>query len=1340
MSGTSKTCLETACHGVNVSLFFESPQFHDLVLPPSNRPVPRRLILVNYWLYNAQVFYFASGRLFLTGDNGSGKSTALTAAITMLLDGDSSPARMDPFGGGRRSLRYYLLGDREAGFEFEHRRAYVALEFGTPDGGFVTVGLGLQATQGSRDVQKWGFTTAERVGFESGLSLVTDGGEPLSRRQLIERLGDSGRVVEGVEEYAKLVQRSLYPNSSFEEYEKLMGLLLTLRGSKLGREVKPTQIEALLRQSLPRVDAGVLERLREGIEGIDRHQQRLDVLEKQVRAAVQIAEAHFEAALERARLAKARVNASKRSLERAASERDGALDGLRSLRETIQERAASEQALSLERGGLEIEEQTLAAQLEDAVGALRAAEAALEGARSEVKRNSDTLRRERERLVSTRARLETLERDRTVFEAQAVELETRLAQLAWWRTDDPRAALEARGTALEAAENAFRSFERDTERLTERERDARGAGDQVQEALDALEARVADLESVMRDTAQALVERAGNAFSLETATVRAFEVALEANLEVQDALAVVEPDINVQLETARETFEARREASRIIRAELEGLRAEIATIEAAREASPPLPADRAHAVVALERSGIAHAPLYRTVKPREQKPDQGRDPSSALEAALLASGVLTALVVPAHQRTRALEVLRAEGLEDALLRIPVRPSAGASLIEWLAPEADASADVEALLSAIRLEPEGSALAAASASGVWVNGVMGGSSRPSGGLRFIGAVARERERERQLTVLRDRTLEAERDLGRAEHLEAETREHLRAQETAWRDVREARAESRARREAQSQRDAARQVFDDRAARHEHTLLALASAQDQATQATRELETALEPLRLSADHAPFDRAALERATLEHREAREGHTQAVNARAQLAATLGAIEVTSAEIADRERDLAELETARAALEANRDALDARLKEMRAQLETPDARAWRERLNRVRARLASLRRELNETARELETARAKTQVLEEQLPRLNEAVDSAEHRLEAQRAELERARARHARVDGANLESHESLETLESNTTRLENAAREVFYALRHDLETPESFLPILIESSPRFTLEGQPVAGDALLTHLEGELEAASRLLSEEEARVFHDELVQDLADELHARIQESRDWVRAVRDTLAGLRFHDERLDLELERRVSGGLAEIVDGAQAPENWSEARFESARREVRETVRRLRENPDPDRSFQQSLEMALDYREWYGFRFYSLQHDRKAEITDRKFQSRSGGERSAVLYTFLFAALGARFDAMHGGPRLIGLDEAFAGMDTVNIAALYGVMGALKLSFIATSPNDIYLSRALSAASAYRLFRVSIGGVDGVSSIARLWDGSRALDAGAG
>ena len=209
-------------------------------------------------------------------------------------------------------------------------------------------------------------------------------------------------------------------------------------------------------------------------------------------------------------------------------------------------------------------------------------------------------------------------------------------------------------------------------------------------------------------------------------------------------------------------------------------------------------------------------------------------------------------------------------------------------------------------------------------------------------------------------------------------------------------------------------------------------------------------------------------------------------------------------------------------------------------------------------------------------------------------------------------------------------------------------------------------------------------------------------------------------------------------------DERLDLELEARQTDGLARLLDGKKDPSYQPETWRSSLREELRNIVRGLRENgSNSDISFPQALARAFDYREWYGFKFFSMvsadDGTRRREITDRSFQSRSGGERSAVLYTFLFAALGARFDALGSSvPRLIGLDEAFAGMDAVNISALYKVMTALELSWVATSERRIDLSTSLPAAATYQLFRAtSPNGDDGVSSLAFLWNGLSLINA---
>src|SRR5579871_3690539 len=66
----------------------------------------RRIILTNFWLYEHQEFEIPHGHLFLAGNNRSGKSTVLTSAITLALDGDYRPERIDTFGTRGKRIDY----------------------------------------------------------------------------------------------------------------------------------------------------------------------------------------------------------------------------------------------------------------------------------------------------------------------------------------------------------------------------------------------------------------------------------------------------------------------------------------------------------------------------------------------------------------------------------------------------------------------------------------------------------------------------------------------------------------------------------------------------------------------------------------------------------------------------------------------------------------------------------------------------------------------------------------------------------------------------------------------------------------------------------------------------------------------------------------------------------------------------------------------------------------------------------------------------------------------------------------------------------------------------------
>src|SRR5919205_1239971 len=98
-----------------------------------------RVILCNYWHFGLLTLEVPHGRLFLTGDNATGKSTALVAAM-LTLDGDVRPHRLDTFGSAERQIAAYVLGTRLPGsggaYEHTSRTSLVATEWawcGQPD-------------------------------------------------------------------------------------------------------------------------------------------------------------------------------------------------------------------------------------------------------------------------------------------------------------------------------------------------------------------------------------------------------------------------------------------------------------------------------------------------------------------------------------------------------------------------------------------------------------------------------------------------------------------------------------------------------------------------------------------------------------------------------------------------------------------------------------------------------------------------------------------------------------------------------------------------------------------------------------------------------------------------------------------------------------------------------------------------------------------------------------------------------------------------------------------------------------------------------------------------------
>lgn len=140
------------------------------------------------------------------------------------------------------------------------------------------------------------------------------------------------------------------------------------------------------------------------------------------------------------------------------------------------------------------------------------------------------------------------------------------------------------------------------------------------------------------------------------------------------------------------------------------------------------------------------------------------------------------------------------------------------------------------------------------------------------------------------------------------------------------------------------------------------------------------------------------------------------------------------------------------------------------------------------------------------------------------------------------------------------------------------------------------------------------------------------------------------------------------------------------------------------------------------------------------LDYRNWYAFELrLAVPGQTEAKLTKAKHEEMSGGEKSAAIHLPLFAAANALYtSAKPTCPRLIALDEAFAGIDDRYKPELLGLTVTFDLDLFMTG-HDLWVHYdTVPMAAHYDMHHDKRA--HAVSAMLMLWDGAQTIDADAG
>ncbi|MBK5247612.1 MAG: hypothetical protein JJE49_10145, partial [Peptostreptococcaceae bacterium] len=117
-------------------------------------------------------------------------------------------------------------------------------------------------------------------------------------------------------------------------------------------------------------------------------------------------------------------------------------------------------------------------------------------------------------------------------------------------------------------------------------------------------------------------------------------------------------------------------------------------------------------------------------------------------------------------------------------------------------------------------------------------------------------------------------------------------------------------------------------------------------------------------------------------------------------------------------------------------------------------------------------------------------------------------------------------------------------------------------------------------------------------------------------------------------------------------------------------------------------------------------DVNFEKAVFDALDYRKWFEFKiFYEKDGESKTELTPANYNVLSGGMKSTISYAPLISSLTLLMNkAQPTAPRIVALDEAFAGVDLEGADMMFEYIESLDFSYIMTSEKLTGLYPAIS------------------------------------
>ena len=1301
-----------------------------------------RIGLLDFWYYDEQEYSFRDGRMLLRGSNGSGKSVTMQSFIPLLLDGNMRPERLDPFGSRSRKMDNYML---EEGDDREERTGYLYMEL-KREGSEVynTFGIGMRARKNKR-LETWYFHISDNRRIGRDILLYKDKKTKMTctKTELKYRIGEGGQVFDTQKEYERCVNEELFGFQSSAEYGELLNLLIQLRTPKLGKDFKPTVINEILSESLQTLSDEDLRPMSEAIENMDGIQTNLEALRDSIKAGDQIARIYKQyneavLSLKAEQYLGVFAEGKEKAKELAALSKE-----VKDLELDLSESEKRDQDLELEHSLLSKERHSLdesdAAKLKEReVKIASEIETEERGIKDKEKQIDGKCDRERELLSKERERQDALDLLRDDMDECLDRMRESVSELPF---DDAVFFMDEFKEGIEEA-FSFTAHERELKRyrdyVTEGIKRIEKADasallldkyqmelDGIREERNSAEREVFSYTEQLREIKSELCEAIAGWASLNTELKPDYTIISKLTRMVEQFFfgsaytEITEVIDECRQDKAKEIFSQRLEAEAVLSAvekERDEAKRELLSWQ---EKTDPEPV-RSEAVLAnrerLTKAGIPFTPFYKTIDFSE---DLSEREANLLEEALLDMGLLDALVVPSSYKE---EILRSgEGLCDHYLfgdGDSLKPNLN-SLLSIESEDILTYQTISDILSKIGLESADGDSRILS-DGSYQMGVLSATVTGNHVACFIGATARERYKARmilecqdKLALLEEKYIKATEALSiilsREEKLLAERKDFPSGEDLKL---------------------AAIDLHDKELSleRINKDMEALRVKQAAEEENFRDLSLKVQEIctkcHLNARMEIFANADRDLTSYasDLSELTRLHNSYLNGKETLETISNALMEISYDLDNLRYDLSRMEKS---LKEKKGEHESLLK----QLEMTDYEAIKERLDFLVKRLDEIPALRIDAAKKQERCENRIALKKEQIEDLKDKLSAVEDDLSLC-ADIFLSEYRLYLVYDKDVQSTDNVKALadlvlsmvskkagKADKNRLQERLQEVYHANKAQLaEYRPSVKTLFGEDTEddrwerrrllyQASFRGQTLDFSALLDALKAEADNLSALLDDKDRELFEDILANTISKKIRSRILGSRRWVSrmnglmAAMDTSSGLKFTLKWKNKPAATEKELATGELVDlllkDVEIMREEDIRRLSDHFRSKIHTARIMSEEKGNTLSFHTVMRDILDYRKWFEFKIeFEKTGEKRRELTDAAFFALSGGERAMAMYVPLFSSVAAKYDsAKKDAPRLLSLDEAFAGVDSTNIKDMFRLMVSFKFSFIINS-----------------------------------------------